>query len=44
MSHDEIYTEQERECQSENEYRDKEVTDSHRILRDSSVALTNCQT
>ncbi|CAD8065075.1 unnamed protein product [Paramecium primaurelia] len=44
VNHDEIYQIQVRECESEDEFRSKEVQDAKNILRDSSAQLNVCQT
>ncbi|KAM3130658.1 hypothetical protein pb186bvf_017250 [Paramecium bursaria] len=44
ISHDEIYDVQQKECSSEHEFRQKEITQNSNVLRDSSAQLKACTT
>jgi hypothetical protein len=44
VNHDQIYNIQQSECASENDFRNKEVTDASNVLRDSSAQLARAQT
>jgi len=43
VAHDEIHSTQERECNTENEFRAAQVQDATNVLRDSSAQLRACQ-